>query len=225
MRPVRAKMPANISWNGLKLSVYFWREEDAGYMFDSEVQGEVFSREGASLKISHGDSLFRTQKRKSVRVKIHKAANLYLLDGNGHSDSIERKPGITCYLEDLSDTGCSALIGGKFAAGLRVKIQFVLTNIPVYFSGTIRSAEYREEVDRSLLHIEADPMTCEMRNHVLGKVFGMLPDEPDEGEEALPFTIPNGDGEKPPESGAGSETEKKDENSNGDQSDMPDDAV
>ena len=67
-RPVNDKIPATFSWMGMKLSVYFWRSEDAGYVFDSEVQDEVFSKGISSLQISHSDALFRTQKRKSVRV-------------------------------------------------------------------------------------------------------------------------------------------------------------
>jgi c-di-GMP-binding flagellar brake protein YcgR len=184
-RPNSAKIPASFSWTGLKLSVYFWREEDAGYVFDSDVQDEVFSKGTASLKISHGENLFRTQKRKSIRIKTHKAAFLYLLQGEEPNDTIELNPGLKSIVEDLSDTGCAVTIGGKAAVGLRIKVQFILNNAPICISGTVRSVEFNEEKNRSLLHIEADPMSIETRNHVLGEVFGMLPDEDDD----LPFKV------------------------------------
>jgi c-di-GMP-binding flagellar brake protein YcgR len=183
-RPNSTKLPASFSWNGLKLSVYFWREEDAGYVFDTEVQDEVFSKGTASLKISHGESLFRTQKRKSIRIKTHKSAFLYILSGNEPSDTIELNPGLKCIVEDLSDTGSAIAIGGKAAVGLRIKVQFILNNAPIDISGTVRSVEFNEEQNRSLLHLEADPMSIETRNHILGEVFGMLPEEDD-----LPFKI------------------------------------
>jgi hypothetical protein len=88
-------------------------------------------------------------------------------------------------VEDLSDTGCAVLIGGRAAVGLRIKVQFILNNVPLCISGTVRSMEYDEEQNRSLLHIEADPMSLETRNHILGEVFGMLPEEDDE----LPFRV------------------------------------
>jgi c-di-GMP-binding flagellar brake protein YcgR len=183
-RPNSAGLPASFSWNGLKLSVYFWRDEDAGYVFDSEVEEEVFSRGTASLKISHGESLFRTQKRKSIRIKTHKSAFLYILNDDEPSDTIELNPGLKCIVEDISDTGCAIAIGGQAAAGMRLKVQFILNNVPIVISGTVRSAEFNEEKGRSLLHLEADPMALETRNHILGEVFGMLPEE-----EGLPFKI------------------------------------
>jgi c-di-GMP-binding flagellar brake protein YcgR len=184
-RPNNPKLPISFSWNGLKLSVYFWREDDAGYVFDTEVQDEVFSKGTASLKVNHAEGLFRTQKRRSVRIKTHKVAFLYILDSDETSDTIEMNPGLKCFVEDLSDSGCAVIIGGMAAIGLRIKVQFILNNVPICISGTVRSLEYHEEDKRSLLHVEADSMSIETRNHILGEVFGMLPEEDDD----LPFRI------------------------------------
>jgi c-di-GMP-binding flagellar brake protein YcgR len=184
-RPTSNKLPGSFSWTGLKISVYFWREDDAGYVFDSDVLDEVYSKGIASLKISHAESLFRTQKRKSVRVKLHKSAFLYLLASEEEVNKIEVNPGLKCFLEDLSDTGCAVTIGGKAVSGIRIKAQFALNNTPIVMSGTVRSVEYKEDVNRSLLHIEADPLPIEIRNQILGEVFGMLPEE----EEDLPFRL------------------------------------
>jgi c-di-GMP-binding flagellar brake protein YcgR len=184
-RPVNSKISANFSWSGLKISVYFWRSDDAGYVFDSQVEDEVFSKGISSLKISHVESLFRTQKRKSVRIKIHKLAFLYLLKNEEDSGKLEVNPGLKCYIEDLSDTGCALTVGGKAEVDLRVKIQFALNNSVIGMTGTVRSADFKEDLNRSVLHIEADPLPIEMRNQILGEVFGTLPEE----EEDLPFRV------------------------------------
>ncbi|MDR0720601.1 MAG: PilZ domain-containing protein [Treponema sp.] len=184
-RPISNKLPGTFSWTGQKMSVYFWREDDAGYVFDTEVLDEVFSKGIASLKIAHSESLFRTQKRKSVRVKLHKSAFLYPLANEKDVNKIEVNPGLKCFLEDLSDTGCAVTIGGKAVSGLRIKVQFALNNVPIVMSGTVRNTEYKEDLNRSLLHIEADPLPIEIRNQILGEVFGMLPEE----EEDLPFRV------------------------------------
>jgi len=202
-RPTSTKLPGSFSWQGLKISVYFWREDDAGYVFDSEVLDVVFSKGIASLKIAHTDSLFRTQKRKSIRVKLHKSAFLYLLSNEEEVNKIEVNPGLKCFLEDLSDTGCAVTIGGKAMAGLRIKVQFALNNIAIVMSGTVRSVEFKEDMNRSLLHVEADPLPIEIRNQILGEVFGMLPEE----EEDLPFRVL---GEEAAEMAAGPETGKSD---------------
>jgi len=53
-------------------------------------------------------------------------------------------------------------------------------------SGIVRSVDFREEANRSILHIEADKLPLETRNQILGEVFGMLPEEDD---DELPFRV------------------------------------
>jgi c-di-GMP-binding flagellar brake protein YcgR len=185
-RPVNSKNTTTMAWSGLSISVYFWREDDAGYVFDSEVLDEVFSLGIPSIKITHGDSLFRTQKRKSIRVKMQKAAFLYLVPSHESPHRLASEPGLKCLLEDISDTGCAVTVGGRADAGLRVKVQFALNNAAVCMTGTVRSIRYNESTDRSMLHIEAEPLSVETRNRVLGEVFGM---QPEEDENELPFRV------------------------------------
>jgi c-di-GMP-binding flagellar brake protein YcgR len=187
-RPVNDKVGSGFFWIGTKISVYFWRENDAGYVFDSEVFDEVFSRGISSLKISHADSLYRTQKRKSIRVKMDRPAYLYLLEPDEEIGKIETVPGAKCILEDLSETGCAVIIGGQAAAGMRIKVQFALDGTPICMSGTVRSVDYKEALHRSLLHVEADPLPLYAQNKIMGEVFGVQEDD-----DELPYRIPNND--------------------------------
>jgi c-di-GMP-binding flagellar brake protein YcgR len=181
--PAGPNVPRNFSWTGQRLAVYFWRDDDAGYVFDTDVIDEVYSKGRPALQITHSDTLCRTQKRKSIRIKTHKPAFLYLR-GQGDSDAAEAVPGLKCVLNDISDTGCAVTIGGKAVTGLRVKIQFALEDSPLALCGTVRSVEYNEDANRSLLHIEADSLPPNVRNEILGEIFGTQDDE-----EALPFRI------------------------------------
>jgi c-di-GMP-binding flagellar brake protein YcgR len=184
-RPVSQRNAAPISWQGTKISVYFWREDDAGYVFDSEVIDEVISSGISALKIAHSDSLFRTQKRRSTRIKMNKQAFLYLVKDNAPSYKLEIDPGLRCFVEDLSDTGCAVVVAGKTESGLRVKVQFALDNIPICISGVVRSTTFKADANRSVLRIEADPMPMEIRNHILGQMFGKAQDDDDD----LPFRV------------------------------------
>ena len=184
--PANNNFNSSIKWARTRISVYFWREGDAGYVFDSEVINEVFSSMIPSLKITHGDSLFRTQKRNSIRVKMSNAAFLYLITPEDPPHKLEINPGLKCFLEDLSDTGCAVIVGGRAEAGLRVKVQFALDNAPICMTGTIRSMNYNEATDRTILRIEAEPLPIETRIHILGEMFGML----QEGQsEEIPFHV------------------------------------
>jgi hypothetical protein len=169
----------------MRISVYFWREDDAGYVFDTEVIDEVFSKGISSLKVDHNDSLFRTQKRKSLRVKISKEAFVYLVnDTDPHK--MERSPGLRCMMEDISDSGCAYRVKGQAPVGQRLKVQFALDHIPICIPGTIRSVDYMQESNISIVHMEADPLPTGVRNHILCEVFDMLPDDDD---DELPFRV------------------------------------
>jgi hypothetical protein len=184
-RPVNQKISNHMEWQGLRVSVYFWREDDAGYVFDTEVLDEVFSKGISSLKVEHNDSLFRTQKRTSLRVKLHKAAFVYLVnDMDPHK--MEKAPGLRCMMEDVSDTGCAFRVTGTAPVGQRLKVQFSLDHIPICIPGTVRSVDYLEESNISVIHMEADSLPLATRNHILCEVFDMLPDE---DEDELPFRV------------------------------------
>jgi c-di-GMP-binding flagellar brake protein YcgR len=184
-RPVSPNLPLSFSWNGLKIAVYFWRRDDAGYVFDTVVTDEVYSKGVQALQINHSESLFRTQKRMSIRIKTKKPAFLYLPDNGALSDAVETKPGLKCIVEDLSDSGCALTIGGKAMQGLKVKAQFALSDAPVVMRGIVRSTEYNEETGRSLLHIEADTLPMAARNRILGEVFGVQNEE----DYLIPFQL------------------------------------
>jgi hypothetical protein len=118
-------------------------------------------------------------------MKMNKQAFLYLIRDNRPSYKLEVDPGLRCFLEDLSDTGCAVIVAGKTEAGLRVKIQFALDNIPICISGVVRSTSFKADTNRSILRIEADPMPMEIRNHILGQMFGASQDDDDD----LPFRV------------------------------------
>ena len=190
-RPVNNEITQSMYWPNTKISVYFWREGDAGYVFDTKVFEDVVINNIACLKIEHSDSIFRTQKRNSVRIELHKPAFLYLAAFGDTVESFETTPGVKCFLKDLSDTGCAVLIGGEAPANLRVKVQFSLNSNRICILGTVRSVDFDEENQNSLLRIQADPLPIDMRNHILGEVFGVqsndnveLPFQVSEDEEA-----------------------------------------
>jgi len=185
MRPVNhPNQGTSAQWSGLKISVYFWREDDAGYVFDTEVIDEVFSKGISSLKIEHNDSLFRTQKRKSMRVKYQRMAFLYMVREGDSPHRLERSAGLRCMLEDISDSGCAFRVNGQAAIGLRLKVQFSLDKVPICIPGTVRSVDYNQEANISLIHMEADPLPIGTRNHIMCEVFDLLPEE---DEDELPF--------------------------------------
>ncbi|MCL1992469.1 MAG: PilZ domain-containing protein [Spirochaetes bacterium] len=179
------KFEQEINWPDCKLSVYFWRESDAGYVLDTHVVKETVINGIHCLILEHSDALFRTQKRKSIRIKLRKPAFLYLANPHDENPNFESEMGVVCYLEDISDTGCAFLIAGQAEADIPVKIQFLLNEKPICMIGTVRSVEFMEGSNQSLVRVEASPATVEMRNLIFGEVFGTQGEE--DGD--LPFRV------------------------------------
>ncbi len=184
-RPENPKITASLQWIGMKISIYFWREDDAGYVFDAFVEDEVFSKGISSLKVEHNDSLFRTQKRKSLRAKLNKAAFVYLVN-DADPFKMEKRPGLRCMIEDISDTGCAFRVYGRAPVGRRFKLQFSLDRVPICMPGTVRSVDFNEGANVSLVRMESDILSTSVRNHILCEVFDLLPDE---DEDELPFRV------------------------------------
>ncbi len=174
--PVGAKIPQGFQWRGARISVYFWRQEDAGYVFDTYVLEDLRIRDIPVLQLGHSESLLRTQKRKSLRVRSKVPSYLYLLKRlEGAYEKPERVPGLKCVVQDLSEDGFSVLIGGKAKVGLLVKVQFYIDDDLIVVSGTVKAAEYDVEKKQALLHVEAVVPSPRMRNIILAHVYNVGP--------------------------------------------------
>ncbi|MDR2659471.1 MAG: PilZ domain-containing protein [Spirochaetaceae bacterium] len=187
-RPDSLDIPQNFSWKGKHLLLYFWRKNDAGYCFETNVIDEINANNPPLLKLDHSDKLLRTQSRKSLRVKTHRIAMLYRVEDKPSTTKPEIMPGIKCYLEDISDSGCALMAGGTASAGLRIIVQFVIDNTALSISGIVRNVEYDEKKNTSLLHIESDLIPVSVKNKIFSVMFGMVSDNAD--------VVPLGSGSK-----------------------------
>ena len=70
--PVGARIPSGFQWKGARISVYFWRQEDAGYVFDTYVLEDLRIRDIPVLQLGHSESLLRTQTRVQLWAAAHK---------------------------------------------------------------------------------------------------------------------------------------------------------
>jgi c-di-GMP-binding flagellar brake protein YcgR len=172
-----SRLPKDWVWKGKKVSMYFWRREDAGYVFDSYIIDDLRIRSVPVLQVSHSESLLRTQKRKSIRARSKLPAYLYLLKRvEGAYEKPERVPGLRAMVQDLSEDGAAVAIGGKAKPGLAVKIQFGLEERSIVMSGTVRSVDYNPESNRSILHVEAVMPSPRMRNAIRSFVYNIRED-------------------------------------------------
>lgn len=182
--PSGSRLPPGFAWKGKKVSVYFWRRDDAGYVFDSYILDDMRIKSIPVVHLGHSESLLRTQKRKSVRSKAKINGYLYILKRiEGAFEKTERDTGLRCVVQDLSEDGFSVLIGGKGKPGIPVKVQFYLGERQIVMSGKVKSVDLDGDNNRSILHVEAVLPSPRTRNAIRSFVYNIQA-EPAEGPKA-----------------------------------------
>jgi c-di-GMP-binding flagellar brake protein YcgR len=175
------------------LSVYFWRHDDAGYVFDTVVVSDPMASGRALINVSHSSALLRSQKRRSIRVKCSIYAQMYLVkQGDPLLGVLEPEPGMKCLLEDISEDGAMVIIGGKAAKGMRIKLQFTLNEVLIIMVGTVRAVEYNNDANQSRIHFESEELNPRMKNAILAFVYNVLPEEQKEELDAIRLTEEDG---------------------------------
>lgn len=184
MIPVSAE-----EWVGKFINVYLWRKGDARYVFDTTVVGHGLFIGESSISLKQSNSLIRTQKRKAVRAKCEIKANLYIIKSEEVDyNAVETQNGYKCLIEDISESGAMVRIGGKGVPNVQIKLQFNIQNMLIIMFGVVRTVEYNEASNQSLLHFECIHLEPTMKNEVLSFVYNMLPEREREVYEALELT-------------------------------------
>ena len=175
--PQGPALPEGFSWKAQQVGVDFWRTEDAGYHFQTRVIDDFHDRQYSLIHVAHSDSLVRAQKRSSVRVTTDLTAEVFPVKSlDGANEVTETARGLKCRVQDLSEGGAAVLIGGRAKAGLPLKLQMELGGQSVTMPGVVKSATYEGKTNRSLLHLQAMPLSNLSRNRVLCYVYNLLGD-------------------------------------------------
>lgn len=192
--PANPSIPAtSIPWLGKTISVYFWRHDDAGYVFETTVIPDPISEGKAVIHVSHTNSLLRSQKRKSIRAKCAINAQMYLVKPEETLESaLEPEPGMKCRIEDLSEDGAMVLIGGKAVKNMKIKLQFMVHDVLIVMAGSIRAVEFNESLNQSRIHFECEELNPRMKNAVLTFVYNVLPEEEKQELDAIRLTEEDG---------------------------------
>ena len=176
-------------WVGKVISVYLWRKGDARYVFDTTVTQSGLFLGKSALFLKHSANLVRTQKRKAVRVKCQIYGMLYIIKKDKVDiNAIETQNGFRCLIEDISESGALIRIGGKGVQNVKIKLQFNVHNKLILMVGIVRTVEFNEEQNQSLLHFECTHIETAMRNEILKYVYNMMPENEKEVLEALEQT-------------------------------------
>ncbi|MBN2534345.1 MAG: PilZ domain-containing protein [Spirochaetales bacterium] len=179
--PQGPALSPGFTWKGQQINIYFWRAGDAGYFFNTKVIDDFYNKKYPILHVAHSSNLIRSQKRKSIRVEMSTNALLFpLRNVKEANEEIEQGQGLRCRLIDLSEDGAALLIGGKARLGLPVKFQFNLFDIAIVMNGVVKGVNFDSRKNRSILHLQALPLSNRMRNIILAYVYNVFGDRNEE---------------------------------------------
>jgi c-di-GMP-binding flagellar brake protein YcgR len=164
---------------GTRLSVYFWRENDAGYSFTSKVLGYDTVKGTSCILIQHGKALRREQRRRGRRKQILRACFYYPIKvvevGEGRRS--EKKASVETHLRalgtvvDLSAGGCGVQSISPFEPGRLIMIEFDIDKkAPIRAFGKVKRIR-RLKGKGGIMHVQFTQVTRQYLNRIRSFVY------------------------------------------------------
>ncbi len=185
-RPMGQKASEGLSWVGKKVNVYFWRQDDAGYSFDSKVLEEHVHEEYPLVYLQHSNKLVRLQKRESIRIETSIRGRFFPVvhsTAEGESRPFISKKGHTSRIMDLSESGCAMIAGRGLKKNDRFKLDFFLTDEKqVITLCTVVGISKTSDERVCKYHVAFTKIGAQTRNNILLYVFNIFGEREEEPE-------------------------------------------
>ena len=197
----------DVRWaRGTKISVYFWRDNDAGYSFISKVLGYDTVKGIASVLIQHSKTLRREQRRLARRREIMRACFYYPIRivETGQGRKMERKATVDQNMRtlgtvvDLSAGGCAIQALSPFEKGKLTMVEFDIDKkVPIRAFGKVMHT-HRQKGRGGIMHVMFTRVTRQYLNRISEFVYDFSrPATVAQARQQMDRTIP-GRGTLPP---------------------------
>ena len=164
---------------GTKLSVYMWRDNDAGYSFVSKVLGYDTVKAIPSVLIQHSRTLRREQRRRNRRREIMRQCFYYPIRivETGQGRKMERKASVEQNMRtlgivvDLSAGGCAIQAMNPFDRGKLAMVEFDIDRkAPIRAFGKVLHV-HRKKGRGGIMHIMFTRVTRQYLNRISEFVY------------------------------------------------------
>lgn len=115
----------DLDWSNRSLGVYYWRENDAGYFFETKVLQEIRSDSFYSLFISHSQNVQRKQSRSFLRVAVDIPTEILCIKTELSVEEVSPKK-ISGRIINLSSDGLLIESSEEFSDSCLYKVNFSL---------------------------------------------------------------------------------------------------
>ena len=167
-----------VNWQNKAIKVYFWKQNDAGYVFTSEAVKAKKIDDRIEIYVRHSKKMVRTQKRKSVRASCDIEGLMFpLRTGDPYNSDYETQGGVKSNVKDISEDGAMFFVRGKAAKGIRMKLQFTLKNTEIVMCGKIVRFIYDQPSNKSRVHFQCEFLNQKMKNVILSYIYNIAVDD------------------------------------------------
>ena len=167
-----------VNWQNKAIKVYFWKQNDAGYVFTSEAAKAKKIDDRIEIYVRHSKKMVRTQKRKSVRASCDIEGLMFpLRTGDPYNSDYETQGGVKSNVKDISEDGAMFFVRGKAAKGIRMKLQFTLKNTEIVMCGKIVRFIYDQPSNKSRVHFQCEFLDQKMKNVILSYIYNIAVDD------------------------------------------------
>ncbi|UTC67778.1 MULTISPECIES: PilZ domain-containing protein [unclassified Treponema] len=173
-----AERAEKVNWQNKDVKVYFWKQNDAGYVFYSQSVKSKKIDDRLEIYVKHSKKMVRTQKRKSVRASCNLEGLMFPLRvGDPYNSHYETQGGVKSNVKDISEDGAMFFVRGKAAKGIRMKLQFKLKNTEIVMCGKIVRFIYDQPSNKSRVHFQCEFLDQKMKNVILSYIYNIAADD------------------------------------------------
>lgn len=166
------KDPLSIPWKDKNVEVYFWRYNDAGYVFKTHIDNVIINEKMQALLLSHTDSVKRIQRREYPRRKCRFDCKFFKFSLSTNEDG---KPilllGKTRYgvIIDVSPSGASIVSDSSLVKNNLVKVEFDIEEEGVIAYGKVINSVKKKNV--YIIHIQFQRISDKSKNTIYKFVY------------------------------------------------------
>lgn len=165
-----------VPWNKRKVKCFYWKEEDASYIFETRVIDVIVTDEMQSICLKHSDSVRRSQKRlyprKGVRLPVYFSRVRVVQEGDRKKAVVDRRDTHWGTIIDISVGGLSIETTVPVNRNNYVRVEFELReDYKMSAFGKVKRIEKNTARNTWLMHIQFTKIEKKDRNEIFSVLY------------------------------------------------------
>jgi c-di-GMP-binding flagellar brake protein YcgR len=166
----------HVPWSKKKVKAFYWKEDDASYVFESRVVDVIVTDETQSICLKHSDNIMRSQKRvyprKGVRLPVYFSRVRVVQEGDKKKAVVDRKDTHWGTIVDISVGGISIETTAPINRNNYVRIEFELReDYKMVAFGKVKRIEKNAARHTWLMHIQFTKIDKKDRNEIFAVLY------------------------------------------------------